>query len=695
MPELKTLCFDIETDGLLDTVSKVHCLVIKEVETGASWVFRGDDVLFGVDLLGSADKIVGHNIIAYDLEVLKKLYHFEAKTVEVEDTLVYVRLMYPNIGDSDKALFAKGKLSKKLIGSQSLEAWGYRLDKMKGDYAELREKAAKDAGLKNEEDIRIFVWGSWNQDMEDYCVQDVEVTTELYKKVTTEYEVSGWPSLPLVTEHSMAWLMAEQEKGGIYFDVEAAKKLKTELENIFSSIETEAKEVFPARFEPTEFVHLGDVRQSFNKVDWDKVGNEQLEDAVFSLLEDGENSKVIPNISIPAKTLNFKKADKASKVIGCPFTPVKFKEFNPTSRTQISEKLLEMGWKPDELTETGNPSITDETLTRAAEEFSIAKPIADLFTVQKRLSQLSEGNQAWLLKVTADGRIHHNVNPCGAVTGRATHRAPNLGQVPRVTKKSRIGADGKKEDYIVLGRDGGWGFECRSLFGVKEGFKIVGSDLSGIELRCLAHYTYEYDEGEYARILLEGDPHNFTWKTAELETRDQAKTFIFAYLYGAGDEKIGSIVAPDATPSQQAQIGNKIKKKFIKNFPGLGRLQARIKKDLETQGYLVGLDGRRLHCRAAHSALNTLLQSAGAIVSKYWLLQIDDDLYEANYQNNWRDYSDLLWIHDETQKAVRFGIEEDVAKIMVDAAEKAGKFLKFNMPIKAESKIGNNWAESH
>jgi DNA polymerase I-like protein with 3'-5' exonuclease and polymerase domains len=693
LPKYKTLLFDLEGDGLLKTITKIHVLCIKEYETGKTWRFREGEMITGVQMLMDAELIVGHNIIDYDLKVIEKITGIKID-VKIRDTLVLVRLLYPNQADKDFRAAERGEFPNKLIGRHSLKAWGYRLGEFKGDYADEKEDEAKSLGIVDELEILKFVWGSWNQPMEDYCGQDVIVTEKLYSMVTNEIMITSYPERPIIVEHIVAELMSQQEENGIYFDVQGALKLDAELLPLVEAITEECLTAFPSKFIPDKMCNLADIREDFNKVKWEDLDPE-LEEMVYQLLASGELSDVVPQIVIPKKTLRFKDVTRASKFAGQPYTPVNLDVFNPGSRQQIASRLIELGYVPDEFTPTGAPSINEETLGRAAEIIPIAKPISDLFMIKKRRSQLATGDEAWLKKVTPEGKIHHHVNPCGAVTGRMTHSSPNLGQVPATVMKKRTLEDGSKEEYVAYGREGGWGAECRALFFTPEGFKMVGSDLSGIELRCLAHEMAKYDDGEYGKLLLNEDIHIVNQLAAGLETRDQAKRFIYAFLYGSGDEKTGSIVAPTATISQQKKIGAELKAKFLKGLPALNKVQKDIKKSINSSGYLIGLDGRRLHVRSAHSALNTLLQSAGAIIAKHWIIQIDDDIADLGYEDGWKDYASLLTVHDERQLAARDGLENTFAELMVKAANKVQGILDFKMPIDASFRIGKNWHECH
>ncbi|UIL29722.1 DNA polymerase [Rhizobium leguminosarum] len=337
--------------------------------------------------------------------------------------------------------------------------------------------------------------------------------------------------------------------------------------------------------------------------------------------------------------------------------------------------------------------------------YAQAKVLAEHFLVEKRIGQLAEGDQAWL-KLVKKGRIHGSVNTNGAVTGRCTHSNPNVAQVPRVGSP--------------------FGAECRALFATTSRWVLVGADLSGLELRCLAHFMALFDGGEYGRIVLEGDIHTVNQNAAGLPTRNDAKTFIYAFLYGAGDQKIGSIVAPDASPEEQKRIGKKLKRQFLQKTPALRRLREVVelkvlgfvpkarplnvnpayehmwRQDSAKQwwfkagagGVLVGLDGRKLNVRSAHSALNTLLQSAGALISKAAMIFAYQELSTRGYVFG-RDYAFVAHIHDEIQTECRPELAEEVGQIVVEGMRAAGTFFAFGCPIDGEFKIGNNWKETH
>jgi DNA polymerase I-like protein with 3'-5' exonuclease and polymerase domains len=596
------LVFDIETNGLLDDVTKIHCLVIRNTENNGVVTFGpvGCDQPLGpgLQVLMETDQIItGHNVIKFDIPVIQKLYPwFTVDKSKVFDTLVATRLIWSAVKETDNALLKKGTLPGKLFGSHSLAAWGHRLGNHKGDYT---------GG-----------WETFSQEMLDYCVQDIEVTSTLYQKILDE----NYSQQALDLEHQVAWLMAKQERNGFHFDMKKAGELLAKLVQRRGELERELKDYFG-----TWEVKLPDFTP--------KVNN---------------------------KKLGYEK--------GIPVSKSKLVEFNPSSRDHIADRLTTLyGWKPVEMTEGGKPQVDEVILSKL--DYPPCKLLTEFLLIQKRISQLNEGTQAWM-KCEKQGKIHGSVNPNGAVTGRATHSYPNISQVPSGNSP--------------------YGHECRELFTVPQGWTLVGADASGLELRCLAHYMAKWDGGKYGEILIGGDIHTENQKAAGLATRAQAKTFIYGFLYGAGDAKIGSIVGGTASG------GRKLKLKFLRSLPALGRLVEAV-QGAAKRGHLVGLDGRRVFVRSSHAALNTLLQSAGAIACKQWLVFLEEDLKAAGLKHGWDgDYAFCAWSHDEVQIACR---TPEVASYVAHNAPlmvaKAGNHFNFRCPLAGESKVGTTWADTH
>ena len=326
--------------------------------------------------------------------------------------------------------------------------------------------------------------------------------------------------------------------------------------------------------------------------------------------------------------------------------------FNPASRQQISKRLQGIGWKPKKYTEKGSV-IVDESVLRGV-NIPEAKLICEYLLLQKRLSQVT----SWIEAVSDKHRVHGKVITNGAVTGRMTHHSPNLAQIPSVHAE--------------------YGSECREQWVVDPGYKLVGIDASGLELRMLAHYM---EDEEYTKEVVDGDIHTKNQLAAGLDTRAKAKTFIYAFLYGAGPKKIGSITGTNGTV---------IIDKFMKNVPALAKLKEKIAVNLRNKGSLPGLDGRRLFIRSEHAALNTLLQGAGAVVMKKALVIFDKYIklheLDAHFVAN---------VHDEWQLEVKEEEAELVGQLGVKAIVEAGKALRLNCTLDGEYKVGDNWKQTH
>lgn len=569
------LIFDIETDGLLDDVTKVHCIVIQNADTGYVRMYNPSQIEEALQVLESADKIGGHNVMAYDLPVLKKLYNFNYYG-QVYDTLVASRLIWPNMKEKD---MLKRTVDNKLIGSHSLKAWGQRLNFHKGDYGE-QEQA----------------WDTYSPEMLKYCIQDVELNVKLYDLILSK----KYPEEPMLLEHEMNKLLLNQQAAGFPFDVGAAQKLYTKLSTRKLEIETKLINTL----EPT-------------------------------IIELKTKTKEIP--------------------------------FNPASRQQIADRLMKKGWKPKEFTPSGEPKVDEKIL--ASIDLPEAALLTEFLMLNKRLGQLGNGKQAWL-KLERNGRIHGRVNHMGAVTSRCTHSDPNVAQVPSA------GA--------------AFGRECRELFHAPTGYTLLGADASGLELRCLAHYMNRYDGGRYGREILEGDIHTANQNAAGLETRSQAKTFIYGFLYGAGNEKIGQIIG------KGAKEGGQIKKRFLAKTPALKKLTEALNNRLDQQHgdkYINGLDGRLIPIRHPHAALNTLLQSAGAIVCKKWYATVENMIRSKGYTNE--DVTIVAFVHDEVQILVKKGLEDEIGAITKKAIKETEQAYNFKCPLDSEFQVGSSWADTH
>jgi len=362
---------------------------------------------------------------------------------------------------------------------------------------------------------------------------------------------------------------------------------------------------------------------------------------------------------------------KLGYVKGVAFVKKKTITFNPSSRDHIGERLKALyDWKPSVFGKDGKPTVDEGTLKGL--DYPPIPLLLEYLMLDKRLGMLAEGKQAWLKQVK-NGRIHGRVNTMGAVTGRCTHNSPNVAQTPAVGVS--------------------YGADCRELYTVDVGYKLVGADASGLELRCLAHYMAAYDKGAYADVILNGDIHTVNQEAAGLPTRNNAKTFIYGFLYGAGDGKIGEIVGGSTAE------GKRLRAKFLKALPALDKLTKAVKAKAVATNTLKGIDGRVLHVRSPHAALNTLLQSAGALIMKQALIELDKLLQleglTNSYQSTTPDYEFVANVHDEWQAQVKVEHSELFGKLSCKAMNLAGEHFNFKCPIDGEYKIGNSWKETH
>ena len=615
--------FDIETDGLYQEATKLHCISIKgldeETAVYTSQPLKGSSGTLeeGLDLLSKATLLVGHNIINFDIPTIKKLYPtWDYK--ECLDTLIMSRLAFPDRLGTDLKSKAKNivGMPTKLKGSHSLKAWGYRLGILKGDF-----------GAEDD-------WSTLTTDMIEYCRQDSDVTYKLYKDLLK----SEVPEEAMLLEQAFAKIISRQEKYGVYFDVVKANKMHVELlEELDKATELLDKTFTPLQDwkplnEPSKYTKSGTLN---------KVRLKQEESGAY--LDD---------------KLGWGRYDIVT--------------FNPGSRHHIVRWLKEVyNWRPKKFTEKGTPIIDDVVLNEL--DFKEGKILAHYFTVNKLLGQLYGGKNAWMKFVDSNNRIHGSVNTLGAVSRRCTHSRPNMAQVPsgRAYK----------------------GHEARDLFCVPKGKKLVGCDADGLELRTLSHYMARYDAGAYAVAVDQGDKdlgtdiHTLNQKSAGLPTRDDAKTFIYAFLYGAGDEKIGAIVG-----GSKAQ-GKNLKAKFLRQLPALAKLTALVTSTVSKTKTLKALDGNKYHIRSSHSALNTLLQGAGALVMKYYLVFLDRNLQQEFTFD--KQYEFVLNVHDEVQIECDEDIAERVAKICETTFNDVTKYLNFRIPLRGTAAIGSSWAETH
>ena len=588
------LAFDCETDGLLRDLTDIHCLVIKDLDTGL--VERFDNhknnrysITEGLSQLMVAKEIWGHNAIGFDLEAIASIYpFFNDCTATCYDTLILSRLFFTDMLDRDFRT-RPVNMPANLYGRHSLKSWGYRLGVLKSEYGEQLEGD----------------WSTYTDEMLEYCVQDVEVTAKLVELFQPKMEQYA---KPIAIEHDLARIMSWQERKGFPFDVPKAHKLESKVRQELDTLSDEMRSTFV----------------------WVDGGN-----------------------FIPARPNKNK-----GYVKGAEFC--RLKEFNPTSRQHIAFAFENYrGWEPHEKTDTGRAKIDEKILEEIDTDES--KKFARILTLQKQLGQLSEGKNAWLKQVDKEGRIHHSC-VLNTNTGRQAHMRPNLAQVNS-------------------------NHESRELFHPGAGRVQIGADASSLELRCLAHYLARYDGGTFAKEVVEGDIHSYMAAISKVDRKTQ-KSVTYCLIYGGGDFKLG--LTAGASKQQAVQRGKELRKKLLTGIKGFKELNDAIQKRAQ-HGVVTALDSRPIRLQGKnHAALNYLLQSAGAIICKLWVLRTTQLLKEAKI-----DYWPLAFVHDEMQLSVLPDHAEEACKLIKQAMKDVRTELAFRCELDSDTQIGRTWADTH
>lgn len=643
------LLFDIEADGLLPEITKVHCIAGADVDTGARFVFGPQEIPRALEFLATADVLIAHNGLRYDFPALEKLYGFHVDHAKQRDTYIIAQLIHPNLRDTDSALVESGRLPSTFHSKHSLEAWGHRLGVHKASFE--------------------GPWAEWSQAMQDYCIQDIETTLALWKRLNPD----AYSQDAIELEHRIFRICTMMEEAGWPFDEKAAQVLHVELMGKHGAIEKELVAEFGFWYEPKE---------------------KKTKDA----------KGVVPYFT-PKRDDN-----KRGYVKDCPCTKIEKVTFNPGSRDHIIRCLTRLGWKPQAFTDSGKPRLDDEILEELSERFPQGGKLVEFLLLDKRIGQLATGDKAWLKLVGPDGKMHGAINPMGTTHSRAAHFRPNMGQVPA----------GKSP----------YGKECRALFTVPDTHVLVGADQQGLQLRALGHYLTPFDDGAYGRLVTTGDPH---WATAlalglvegprdphndrhEVIREAGSKRFIYAYVFGGMPNMLGSIVRDCCTILRAKGLGDDLFEKFFgegqsnrdvgepakHNFDEklfLGKLQNKLAYILhhgQKRGSIPGLDGRWVPCRSERVALNYALSSAEAIICKRWVVDAYDALVARGFKWGWdADFVFVAWVHDEIQCAVRKGKEDEVGDILVECARRAGEHYGFRVPLDSKYKVGSNWSQTH
>lgn len=585
----KVLVFDIEANGLLLDATRVWCMTISD-EEGNLYSFLENQMQDGIDMLKSADIVVAHNGMGYDVPVLERLYG--CTLPKCYDTLIVSRLLYPDFKNHP-------------LGGNALEDWGRFLKFPKAKYEGGFEK--------------------YNDEMLEYNKQDVRLGLKIYQHLVKA--THPWLKDAIKMEHSVAKIITKQYLNGFTADTGKIADLKALLDKKIQEERGRIDEISPP------VVEIKTV-----------VDGYEVNGMLFSKVKEAE--------AFGFKRRQLVKRERELKILH---------PLNCGSSDQILEALQNLyGWKPTKLTEKGNPALDDDVLK------SIKHPLAQHIREFRLLKKRMEFVDQWE-SFMRNGRIHGSIITIGAPSGRMAHSDPNMAQIPKVKKP--------------------YGKECRSCFKPRDGWKLVGADASGLELRMLAHELAEFDGGAYAEVVSSRDPHEENRRLAGLSTRDQAKSFIYCVVYGGGPAKVGLITGGGRTQ------GDKLLRSFEKNLPAYKKFKDKIaylfKKN---KGVLYGLQKRPLPIRVDYAAINTLLQSHGAVVMKVALVLFDEEATRKFGNDNWAYCAN---VHDEIQVECDPSIADSIGKLLVESIRRSGEVLGLRCPLAGEYKIGNDWSETH
>ncbi len=626
---MSALVFDTEGNGLIDTCTNFWCVSTQNVNGGEINSYSVDHSYPSI-IDGFEELKKADTIIGHNI-IAHDLPLMEKLSdwIPKEKTDIVDTLVLSRLGSPDRTK-PSGYTGKG--GPHSLECWGYRVCRAKPHHED---------------------WSVYSAAMLERNREDVGINRLTYNRLSSEFAGHDW-SEAIELEHNVARIISKQSRYGVLFD---AKKAIDICEKIETKINKISEKITPGL--PVSYIRRG---ISITKPFLNSGGYRKS-------VTDWYGSDFV----------------NSSHVVGGPFTRVEEKRIDLNSSKQIKEYLLTQGWKPTQWNfKDGlptSPKLTEDSYDSITGD--LGKQIGLRNTLRHKKSQI----EGWITRLRDDGRLSADANTCGTPTGRFRHinvvNVPKVSVYPKKHPKAGTLVWSDDPEYQSIP----FGTEMRSFFIVPEGYVLIGHDASGLELRMLAHYMNDED---FIQELLYGDIHESNRIAAGLDTRDQAKTFIYAFLYGAGDAKIGSIV------KGTEKDGKALKKQFLQSLPALDRLIKRVKKAAD-KGWLKGLDNRKLMMRRnadgklqKNKALNTLLQGAGAIVMKKSMVLLDEWVIKEQL-----DANKVLDMHDEGQAEVLIAHQHKYKELAEQSIVQAGVHFNLNIPLAADVKIGKNWAETH
>lgn len=635
---MTALVFDCETDGLLDQLTKLHCLAFADVDTDELHTFADQPgyrpIEEGLRILAGADTIIGHNSIKFDVPAIRKVYPWWKPRGIVRDSMLTASLVYPKnptLFDIDRKLIEKSKLPKHLMGRHSLEAWGHRLGDYKGDYK---------GG-----------WDKWSEEMQVYMDQDVRVTTKLWRRLLKE--LNEWESSAkkrgaifecVELEHEVAWLIARQERYGVGFDVEHAGRLLGQLTDQHTTLMREMANLFPPKVIRTPFIP---------KVNSSKFGYQK---GVLTYKE-----KTVP--------------------------------FNPGSRDHVADRLIGLGWQPVERTKDGKWKVDDDILQDLP--WPEAQKLARMFKLQKQIGTLSTGDGAFLKKVTKRGTIHHRCDSNGAVTGRATHSSPNM-NVPKggefrslfgpVNGGIQVGTDADSLEARVEA-----GFTVKYDGGAYREMILSGDKSQGTDVHTRNMSAIKPIVSTITRDTAKNTKYAWTYGAADwkLGFTAGAKGTREAIASAGGKIRRRMLAASPGLAKLVETIEKTLKSRNY--LWGLDGRKLVVRAKHAALNTLFQSAGSVIFKKAMVIREVKLTGHMPSAIGSHGV-----EIVREGFLVPGKDYEQMLWVHDETQCEARTQeIAERVGKAMEDAICEAGEHFKFDCPMAGNSDYGKNWGACH
>jgi len=622
---LKIIC-DIETERL-ENPEKVWVVCCKEVDNGSNHTFHPERTGYSplAAFFSGVDHVIGHNWIGFDGPVLARLGGIH--TSNVTDTLVVSRL-----------------LNYEKPGGHSLENWGEALRFPKKPFKKFDQ---------------------WSEEMDSYCENDVELTYRIYMEMLPYLEDPEWQA-SLNLEHRIAILCNTLSTNGFHFDIEKAKGTLTYYQYLLSILDDNLQKEFLPKTKlkrevlPRETAHGTLHRGDFRWLETD---------------------------------------DLSSFSVGAPFSVYETVPFSAASPKQIVERLNEAGWKPTDKTKghilaekEGSPKldhfrtygwrVSEENLTTLPDDApKSAQSLVQRLTLASRISDLEE----WIgCYDETSGRIHGNFNGIGSWTHRMSHNHPNMANIP-----SKIEVDDKTP---ALDRyKAPMNQVLRGLWGVPEDCFLVGCDADSIQLRILAHYI---NDEEFTYALTQGrkedktDPHSVNQRAlgSICRSRADAKTFIYAFLMGAGSPRISQVLGCEVKDAEKAKAN------FLERYPGYAHLR-NIQTPLDARrGFFEGIDGRKVNVKDKHRVISGYLQNGEVVLMKTANLIWEDRLNQEGVP-----FKQVDFVHDEWQTECPRDrrLAEYIGQAQSDAIRVAGETLRLNCPMQGNFRVGRNWYDTH